>query len=108
MNKARIVDFQGAVQMQERRVQVACFPVEDGQLHGGESLRLTRGALKVERQYSGSPTRGVGLFQRFQGRGHAGFPLKQKWAAGPRTYLGLMVAGFPNLFTVTGPGSPPF
>ena len=32
--------------------------------------------------------------------------LKQKWSDGPRTYLGLAVAGFPNLFTVTGPGSP--
>ena len=39
-------------------------------------------------------------------RGRAGEPLKAAWEAGPRTYLGLMVAGFPNLFTVTGPGSP--
>jgi cyclohexanone monooxygenase len=33
-------------------------------------------------------------------------PLNQKWAEGPRTYLGLMSAGFPNLFIITGPGSP--
>ncbi|HZS22346.1 MAG TPA: NAD(P)/FAD-dependent oxidoreductase [Pseudonocardiaceae bacterium] len=39
-------------------------------------------------------------------RGRHGLALKDKWAAGPRTYLGLGVAGFPNLFTVTGPGSP--
>ena len=39
-------------------------------------------------------------------RGRDGARLKDKWADGPRTYLGLMVAGFPNLFTVTGPGSP--
>ena len=32
--------------------------------------------------------------------------LAQKWADGPRTYLGLTTAGFPNLFMVTGPGSP--
>ncbi|MFB7199547.1 flavin-containing monooxygenase [Streptomyces sp. NPDC056240] len=32
--------------------------------------------------------------------------LKEKWAHGPRTYLGLMSAGFPNLFTVCGPQSP--
>ena len=32
--------------------------------------------------------------------------LKDSWSAGPRTYLGLMIAGFPNLFTITGPGSP--
>ena len=39
-------------------------------------------------------------------RGRGGRPLAEKWAAGPRTYLGLGVAGFPNLFTITGPGSP--
>ncbi len=38
--------------------------------------------------------------------GRGGLSLKAKWADGPRTYLGLMIAGFPNLFTVTGPGSP--
>src|ERR1700727_1662259 len=32
--------------------------------------------------------------------------LNQKWAAGPKTYLGLMSEGFPNLFLITGPGSP--
>jgi cyclohexanone monooxygenase len=39
-------------------------------------------------------------------RGRAGVALKNKWSEGPRTYLGLMIAGFPNLFTITGPGSP--
>ena len=32
--------------------------------------------------------------------------LQDAWEAGPRTYLGLGVAGFPNLFIITGPGSP--
>ena len=32
--------------------------------------------------------------------------LAEKWAGGPTTYLGLMVSGFPNMFTITGPGSP--
>jgi cyclohexanone monooxygenase len=32
--------------------------------------------------------------------------LAEKWAGGPVTYLGLMVSGFPNMFTITGPGSP--
>jgi cyclohexanone monooxygenase len=36
----------------------------------------------------------------------SGETLKERWSAGPKTYLGLMVAGFPNLFLVTGPGSP--
>jgi cation diffusion facilitator CzcD-associated flavoprotein CzcO len=35
-----------------------------------------------------------------------GVPLRATWADGAHTYLGLMVAGYPNLFTVTGPGSP--
>jgi cyclohexanone monooxygenase len=39
-----------------------------------------------------------------QGRG--GATLRGKWSAGPRTYLGLMSEAFPNLFMVTGPGSP--
>ena len=39
-------------------------------------------------------------------RGRDGIGLKDKWEAGPRTYLGLTVAGFPNLFLITGPGSP--
>jgi cyclohexanone monooxygenase len=38
--------------------------------------------------------------------GREGRTLNQKWAEGPRTYLGLMSAGFPNLFIITGPGSP--
>jgi cation diffusion facilitator CzcD-associated flavoprotein CzcO len=39
-------------------------------------------------------------------RGIGGVELKDVWAAGPRTYLGLQTPGFPNLFTITGPGSP--
>ncbi len=39
-------------------------------------------------------------------RGRDGMSLAEKWADGPKTYLGLMIEGFPNFFTVTGPGSP--
>ena len=39
-------------------------------------------------------------------RGSGGLALRDKWHAGPLTYLGLGVHGFPNLFTVSGPGSP--
>lgn len=39
-------------------------------------------------------------------RGSGGHSLKDAWADGPRSYLGLQVPGFPNLFTITGPGSP--
>jgi cation diffusion facilitator CzcD-associated flavoprotein CzcO len=38
--------------------------------------------------------------------GRDGRSLAEAWEAGPRTYLGLQVPGFPNLFSVTGPGSP--
>jgi cyclohexanone monooxygenase len=38
--------------------------------------------------------------------GEGGLRLEDAWADGPRAYLGLMVAGFPNLLTITGPGSP--
>jgi len=38
--------------------------------------------------------------------GSDGVALKDVWADGPRTYLGLQTPGFPNLFTITGPGSP--
>ena len=39
-------------------------------------------------------------------RGRAGQRLSNKWDGGPRNYLGLSMHGFPNMFTVTGPGSP--
>jgi cation diffusion facilitator CzcD-associated flavoprotein CzcO len=48
----------------------------------------------------------TGPMLRMDIRGRDGLPLREAWRAGPRTYLGLQVAGFPNLFTVTGPGSP--
>src|SRR5205823_5775749 len=35
-----------------------------------------------------------------------GYELAQAWADGPHTYLGIAIAGFPNLFTITGPQSP--
>ncbi|CAF3078367.1 unnamed protein product [Rotaria sp. Silwood2] len=38
--------------------------------------------------------------------GRSGKTIQDKWAEGPRTYLGLMMADFPNLFIITGPGSP--
>jgi len=48
----------------------------------------------------------TGPFLDIDPRGRAGLTLRQKWTTGPRTCLGLTVAGFPNLFLVTGPGSP--
>lgn len=48
----------------------------------------------------------TGPLLRMDIRGKAGLPLAKEWEAGPRNYLGLQVAGFPNMFTITGPGSP--
>jgi cyclohexanone monooxygenase len=48
----------------------------------------------------------TGALTRIDIRGRGGQKLTEKWAEGPKTYLGLAVAGFPNLFTITGPGSP--
>ena len=48
----------------------------------------------------------TGTLNRIAITGRDGEALRDKWAAGPRTLLGLMSAGFPNLFLVTGPGSP--
>jgi cation diffusion facilitator CzcD-associated flavoprotein CzcO len=48
----------------------------------------------------------TGSLLRIDIRGRDGRSLADAWAGGPVTYLGLGVAGFPNLFTVTGPGSP--
>ena len=48
----------------------------------------------------------TGSLFRIDIRGRDGLPLRTAWDGGPRTYLGLAVNGFPNLFTITGPGSP--
>ena len=48
----------------------------------------------------------TGAVLRVDIRGRGGLRLKDKWNAGPRTYLGLGTAGFPNLFFISGPGSP--
>jgi len=48
----------------------------------------------------------TGALLKMNIHGRDGVPLSSVWAAGPRSYLGLQVDGFPNMFTITGPGSP--
>jgi cyclohexanone monooxygenase len=48
----------------------------------------------------------TGALTRANIKGRNGQALTDKWESGPVTYLGLQMQGFPNLFTVTGPGSP--
>ncbi|MEZ5740518.1 MAG: NAD(P)/FAD-dependent oxidoreductase [Burkholderiaceae bacterium] len=69
--------------------------VVGGQLHPLDMLVLATGFDAM-----------TGTLLRMDIRGVDGLPLQQKWSAGPLTYLGLGVAGFPNLFTISGPGSP--
>jgi cation diffusion facilitator CzcD-associated flavoprotein CzcO len=47
----------------------------------------------------------TGTLMRLDLRGRGGLPIQQKWRAGPLNYLGLAIAGFPNLFNIAGPGS---
>jgi cation diffusion facilitator CzcD-associated flavoprotein CzcO len=48
----------------------------------------------------------TGALFRIDIRGHDGLPLREAWADGARTLLGVQTVGFPNFFTITGPGSP--
>jgi cyclohexanone monooxygenase len=48
----------------------------------------------------------TGALMKIDIRGRGGLALRDAWAEGPKTYLGLAATGFPNLFIITGPGSP--
>jgi len=48
----------------------------------------------------------TGALLKMDIRGRGGRSLRDAWDGGPKTYLGLQIAGFPNMFTITGPGSP--
>jgi cyclohexanone monooxygenase len=67
----------------------------DGADHGADCIVLATGFDAM-----------TGALLKAGIRGRSGLALAEKWEAGPRTYLGLMTAGFPNLFMITGPGSP--
>jgi cyclohexanone monooxygenase len=48
----------------------------------------------------------TGAMKEIDIKGKGGLAIKEKWRDGPQTYLGVMVAGFPNMFMITGPQSP--
>jgi cyclohexanone monooxygenase len=48
----------------------------------------------------------TGALKRIDIAGRAGVKLADRWAEGPKTYIGMAVAGFPNMFLITGPQSP--
>jgi cyclohexanone monooxygenase len=72
----------------------------DGLSAAGESYRLDSIVLATGFDAM------TGALLKIDIRGKGGHTLGEKWAEGPRTYLGLATVGFPNLFTITGPGSP--
>jgi cyclohexanone monooxygenase len=85
-------------------VDVAATPIEEV-LAGG--LRTARASYDLEAiVFATGFDEMTGAALAIDVRGAGGLSLRDKWAEGPRTYLGLGTAGFPNLFLVTGPGSP--
>jgi len=73
--------------------------------------RITRSGLKTSDErfefdiiiYATGFDAVLGGFNRLDIRGNGGRTLKEKWAEGPRTHLGMQVSGFPNLFMLVGP-----
>ena len=77
------------------RITATGVQLQDGTHHELDALVLATGFDAM-----------TGALLRIDVRGKGGLSLADKWAAGPRSYLGLGIEGFPNLFTITGPGSP--
>lgn len=67
----------------------------DGKLHQADIIVVATGFDAM-----------TGALLKIDIEGRHGLTLAEKWADGPHSYLGLAVHGFPNLFTITGPGSP--
>jgi cation diffusion facilitator CzcD-associated flavoprotein CzcO len=72
----------------------------DGLIAGGEHYPLD--ALIMATGFDAM----TGSLLRVHITGSKGATLQEEWAAGPRNYLGVAVPGFPNMFVVSGPGSP--
>ena len=85
-------------------VDIAAAPIEriepDGLRSGGRHYPLDVLICATGFDAMTGPILGIDLV------GRGGLHLHEKWRAGPRNYLGLSVNGFPNLFIMTGPGSP--
>lgn len=86
-------------------VDVRAEPIAEFTAHG---LRTTQREYQLDAVIFATGYDGMtGALTRMNIRGRGGVSLSDTWRSqGPRTYLGLAVHGFPNLFTITGPGSP--
>ncbi len=86
-----------------RLVDLNAQPLEgfthDGLVAGGERHRVD--AVVLATGFDAV----TGTLLKLDLRGRDGLSIRQKWAAGPLNYLGLGIAGFPNLFNLVGPGS---
>jgi cyclohexanone monooxygenase len=85
-------------------VDVKAAPIEEITEHG---LRTSEQDYELDcLVYATGFDAMTGALDRMDIRGRGGQSLKEKWRDGPRTYLGLETAGFPNFFIINGPGSP--
>ena len=85
-------------------VDVRAAPITELTEHG---LRTTEAEYQLDAiVYATGYDAMTGALTRMGIRGRDGQPLAEVWAQAPRSYLGLAIAGFPNLFTINGPGSP--
>ena len=74
---------------------------------GATSVELRSGTFEIDGLVLATGYDALtGALARIDLRGRHGRLLRDEWASGPQTYLGMAVAGFPNLFIVNGPGSP--
>ncbi len=78
-----------------KRLTTSGIELEDGSRYDLDVLVFATGFDAV-----------TGPVMRMNILGKGGLELNQKWEAGPKTYLGIQTAGFPNMYMVTGPGSP--
>ena len=85
-------------------VDVAADPIEEITPQG---LRTAGGSYDLDLIVYATGFDGMtGALLAMDIQGVGGFPLRSKWANRAGTYLGLVASGFPNLFMITGPGSP--
>src|SRR5262249_40058357 len=85
-------------------IDIGTQPIEaftpDGVVTGGREYRFDTLVLATGFDAFTGP------LMRIDVRGRGGLRIHDKWRAGPVNYLGLAMAGFPNLFYLAGPGSP--
>jgi cation diffusion facilitator CzcD-associated flavoprotein CzcO len=74
---------------------------------GATSVELGSGSIEIDDVVLATGFDAVtGALTRIDLRGRNARSMRDEWAAGPNTYLGMAVSGFPNLFIINGPGSP--